>query len=310
MTARFILSLDCEGKWGVADLLNAAFHRDLSDAKLKTAYRDIVVLLDEFAIPATFAFVGAFAQPTAKFRELGDGLRDLAATARDYLGPALADIDHGSRQGWHGEWAVDRVATASTAHEIALHGMTHVPWTDVDDPFIRAELALWRSMSGPVRQSRTFVFPRNAIAHLDRLTDAGIEGYREARRPVSRLHSLLSEFYPWPAPDTDPKSRNGMIAIPAGRFVNWQHGPRQLVPHALSAARAARMLRSADRDHGVVHYWLHPENLASAPATIEVLRDALRLVADLRDHGGCKVMTQAQYCAERRASGRHVMAHL
>lgn len=310
MTARFILSLDCEGKWGVADLLNAAFHRDLSDERLRAAYRDIVDLLDEFAISATFAFVGAFAQPTAKFREIGDGLRELATKAPDYLGPALADLDHGSRQGWHGEWAVDEVSSAVTTHEIALHGMTHVPWADVDDTFIRAELALWRSMSGHVQHSRTFVFPRNSIAHLDRLAEAGIEGYREARPQVSRVRSLLSEFYPWPAPDPDPERQHGMIAIPAGRFVNWQHGPRRLVPRALSAARAARMLRSANRDDGVVQYWLHPENLASAPATIEVLRDVLRLVADLRDRGGCKVMTQAQYCADRRESGRHVMTHL
>ena len=106
MTARFIFSLDCEGKWGVADILNPAFHRDLADEKLKAAYGEILAALDDFAIPATFAFVGAFAQPSAKFAEISDGLRMLAVKAPNYLGPALADIKHGSRQGWHGEWAV------------------------------------------------------------------------------------------------------------------------------------------------------------------------------------------------------------
>ena len=99
-----------------------------------------------------------------------------------------------------------------------------------------------------------------------------------------------------------------MIAIPAGYFVNWQHGPRRIVPRELSARRAAHCLRAAHRDDAVVHYWLHPENVASAPGTIDVLRDLLRLVANLRDRGDCKVVTQAQYCAERREAGRPVAA--
>ena len=299
MPARFILSLDCEGKWGVADILNYAFHRDLTDAKLKAAYGEIIDALDEFEIPATFAFVGAFAQPSARFGEISDGLRALAKSAPDYLAPALVDIDDGSRQGWHGDWAVDRVAVANTKHEIALHGMTHVPWDNVDDAFVDAELEMWKSMSGPVRDSRTFVFPRNAIAHLDQLASSGIVGYREARPTVSRLRSLLSEFNLWAAADPDREDENGIVPIPPGYFINWQHGPRRLVPRSWSARRATHVLNAAKRNNHVAHFWIHPENLASAPATIVVLRDLLKLVAERREHGDCVVLTQAQYCAER-----------
>ena len=301
MTARFILSLDCEGKWGVADILTPEFHCGLTDQKLKSAYGEIVDALDEFAIPATFAFVGAFAQPSAKFAEIGDGLRLMAASAPDYLGPALADINHGSRQGWHGEGAVDRVASARTNHEIALHGMTHVPWSDVDDDFIDAELALWKSMSGPVRDAQTFVYPRNAIAHIDQLSGAGILGYRKARPPISRLGSLLSEFNIWADADPDIADVEGIVPVPAGYFINWLHGPRRLVPRAMSARRAAHVLSTAKRDNAVAHYWIHPENMASAPATIFVLRDLLKLVAEWRERGDCVVLTQAQYCAERKS---------
>lgn len=304
MSARFILSLDCEGKWGVADLLNSAFHRELTDERLRAAYEGIVHALDEFGISATFAFVGAFAQPAARFSEIKDGLRALNEKAPNYLGPALADIDHGSKQGWHGDWAVDRVATAAIGHEIALHGFTHVPWTDVDNAFIHSELALWQSMAGPVRESRTFVYPRNSVAHLDLLADAGIEGYRRARPPISRLRSLASEFNVWTPPDGDPDFADSMIAIPAGYFVNWQHGPRRLVPRLLSSRRASQMLNAADRNNEVVHYWLHPENVASAPGTIEVLRDLLRLVAELREKGRCEVLNQAEYCESRRKARR------
>jgi hypothetical protein len=47
---------------------------------------------------------------------------------------------------------------------------------------------------------------------------------------------------------------------------------------------------------GVVHYWLHPENIASAPATLGLLRMLLREVADAREAGRCEVMTQLDYC--------------
>ena len=62
MPATFILSLDCEGKWGVADHLDAQTHRSLADARLRAAYRDILAALDRYDIAATFAFVGLFAQ--------------------------------------------------------------------------------------------------------------------------------------------------------------------------------------------------------------------------------------------------------
>lgn len=60
MTARFILSLDCEGKWGGADHLTPADHAGLSDQRLRQAYSDNLALLDEFDLPATSAFFGCF----------------------------------------------------------------------------------------------------------------------------------------------------------------------------------------------------------------------------------------------------------
>ena len=310
MPARFILSFDCEGKWGVADILSPAFHSSLTDEKLKAAYGAIVDVLDEFAIPATFAFVGAFAQPSAKFSEISDGLRALAKRVPEYLGPALDDIDHGSQQGWHGDWEVERAATSRTVHEIALHGMTHVPWTDVDAAFVNVELAMWRSMTGPVRGATTVVYPRNAVAHLDLLATAGIEGYREARPSASRMRSLLSEFNIWASADIDRPIKNALVPIPAGFFINWQHGLRRVVPRALSARRAAHVLSTSKRDDGVAHFWIHPENFASAPTTINLLRDLLKLVADRRESGDCVVLTQAQYCAEQQGGGRAPAAFL
>lgn len=302
MAARFILSLDCEGKWGVADHLTRREHDWLSDERLRRAYRQILGVLGEFEVPATFAFVGLFAEPEESFRKLTPAIAQLAARAPDYLGPALLDSREGSRQGWHGSWAIDAVANASVRHEIALHGVTHVPWTSQRRDFFVEELALLRELSSPVTDAKTFVFPRNAVAHLELLGSAGFEGYRSAPRRRGRARSLLSEFNLWSAPECDfQSSKAGLVAIPAGFFVNWRHGVRRLVPRWLSRARFRRLLDDGESG-GVIHAWMHPENIASAPESLNVLRNVIRLVASKRDSGRCVPMTQIDYVRSFRSS--------
>ena len=295
MTApTFILSLDCEGRWGIADRPAAATAQFLDDEPLKRAYQGTLALLDELRISATFAFVGLFAESKAGFDRIRPGLDALAAAGSDYLAAALKRTDEG-REGWHGAWAVDAVGSAKTSHEIALHGITHQPWGEIDRELAEAELALHSELSSPARKARTFIAPRNQVGHVDLLKSIGIEGYREAppRRP--RAVSLLSEFNLLQRAQRYPRRRDdGLVAIPSGFFVNTAGGPRRLVPPALTKLRARRMLDSA-ADGEVVHFWLHPENIAAAPGTLDTLRAILTLVADRRERGRCEVLTQLDY---------------
>lgn len=295
MPARFILSLDCEGKWGMADLLSTDIHTTLNDARLQTAYRDVLAVLDEYSIPATFAFVGLFGESAEKFASLRPEIERLAALAPAYLNPALADIDHGSRQGWHGDWAVDAVASARTVHEIGLHGCSHIPFSWLNEAGLEAERALFDRLSSPVRDAVTFIYPRNLVAHVDRLSDFGQLGYRLAPPPRSRVASLMSELNVFSPPERDPPPATP-VRIPAGYFVNWQHGPRRLAPIALSVYRMRRMMEAAVSRDAVVHMWLHPENIASAPRTMILLRAMVSLAARYRDAGRCEIITQQDYC--------------
>jgi peptidoglycan/xylan/chitin deacetylase (PgdA/CDA1 family) len=293
--ARFILSLDCEGKWGVADALARTHRRDLADNVLRRAYGLILSLLDEYQIEATFAFAGAFSQSAAEFARIRPEIERLSRIAPDYLVPALRDIDEAHGSGWHGRHLVDAVVDARTAHEVALHGVTHVPWTRMDDHFAEAEMRLFETLEGPVRDSRTFVYPRNLVAHTKILAAHGFEGFRTARPRRSRLSSLLAEFNLLEAPE-QPLRGNGIAPIPAGFFLNWRSGLRRLVPSALTCLRARKLLDSASLTGGVVHYWLHPENVATAPDTLALLHSLIRDVAIRRDAGHCEVMTQLGYC--------------
>jgi plasmid stabilization system protein ParE len=61
------------------------------------------------------------------------------------------------------------------------------------------------------------------------------------------------------------------------------------------------MLNRAEKTGRIVHYWLHPENVASAPATLSSLRDIVETAARMRDAGRCEILTQRSYCRTERS---------
>lgn len=284
----FILSLDCEGKWGVADHLTPDHPRTLGDASLQRAYRAIREVFDRYEVAATYAIVGLFGATRSHLDALDH--RAVSATL-PYARAAMDDLARGQVDGWHAPWLGEVIHARD---EWALHGVTHTPFDQLDDRQVEAEFALLPDNF----PAETFVYPRNRVAHRDRLPQHGVGGYRESLQR-SRIANLAAEFFPFTAADAHPDAaRDGEpIAIPAGQFVNWRSGPRNFVPRALSRLRARHLIEDAIARGGVAHYWTHPENVASAPATLENLEDVVALAAQYRDAGKIDILTQAQYCA-------------
>ena len=284
MPGIFILSLDCEGKWGVADQLTEIHCEHLGDIRLNEAYRAVVSLLDEFGISATFAF-------TELFTLSSDQLLALPweeITARlPYTQRAFSDFRKGLFEGWSAPWAKDMV---SFHHEVGCHGVTHTPWDLMDTSQARFELSL-----APATGRRTFVFPRNKVAHVALLEQAGFKGYRLCPPPRSRVASLASEFDKSVLADRHPPIGHPQ-PIPAGYFINWRSGLRKIVPPAWTRLRARNILQNAALSNGVAHFWTHPENIASAPSTLANLRAILEEAVILRATGQIVCLTQEQYC--------------
>lgn len=284
MAGIFVLSLDCEGKWGLADQLTPAHNTYFSEPRLRDAYATVVGLLDSFDINATFAFTSLF---TLTPDELSGLPIDMMYDRLPYTRSALRDFRNGLFQGWSAPWARDMV---KSRHEIGCHGVTHTPWDCMDDEQAAFELSLV-----PLEVNQTFVFPRNRVGHLPLLARAGFKGYRCAPKARSRVRSLMSEFAilasaePFPPPATP-------LSIPAGYFINWRSGLRQVVPATVTRMRVRHILEDAVRTNGVAHFWTHPENIASAPATATNFRIVLEEAARLRAEEGLVCLTQAQYC--------------
>jgi len=304
MPGTFILSLDCEGKWGMADHLTADHDAWLTTARLKQAYRQLLDLFGTYRIDATFAFVMAFLLTPAEQREHEDLFQDQPIDGRNWLRNFRTAQADGRMEGWTLPELLDMVR-AEGGHEVGAHGFSHLPLDPavVSREVVRHEIAAAATIAAEKNIAlQTFIYPRNLIGYPEEMRHQGYVGFRDRLRVpagrVGRMTNLLSEFNIAEEPQPHAAAAD-LIAIPSGFFFNWRSGPRRFLPKAVTVLRWKRLLDKAAADGGVVHLWLHPHNIISGPETFEVLADVVALVADLRDRGLLEVVTQERYCASR-----------
>lgn len=294
----FVMSLDCEGKWGMADGLQPYHHRLLTSERLAGAYRQLLGMLERHGLAATFAFVMAFVLSEAERRRFA--MLDHKNNPDDpWLKHYWTSLAAGQGDGWHLPEALEMVREAGV-HEIASHSFCHRPLGDksLDAAGAATELEA-AAQAARLKQVelRTLVFPRNEVGNLPAVRAAGYLGYRQRlERRGGRLAALLEEFDTRRGPQPARAAVDGLVPIPAGHFFNWRFGLRKLVPPAVTVARWRRQLERCARDGGVVHLWLHPHNLITGPSTAPVLDRVLGEVARLRDAGRIAVLTQRDYC--------------
>jgi hypothetical protein len=199
---------------------------------------------------------------------------------------------------------------------VGSHNFSHVI---VDDPgcspeVFAAELAAAREVAVPLGvELRSFVYPRNAIAHLDTLAAAGFAGYR-GRRPAPpfaalsgwrRKAALLADrVRPRPGsavlPEHDP---SGLWNIPQTYLFSPATAGRRLPP-AVWARRPIGRLRQAARERSLFHLWFHPYNVTADPErALDALDRICRVAAQLRDRGRLDVVTMGDLAARLGTAG-------
>lgn len=305
-----IVSLDCEGKWGMADRADSIYERMLTDEALEKAYRTLVDLFARFDIPATFAFVMAFVLDEEERRTCASLLRDVPIAGSNWLAAYRGAQERRHLSGWHQPRSFDFVQ-GDGRHEIASHSFSHLPFDEreISEDDARHEL---RSADHVAKRKgvilETLVYPRNVVGYVHLLPEFGIRGYRDRlpRRSgwQGRMGALFSEFNvnEWPQP-CQPPTGDRPIRIPSGYFFNWRFGLRRSIPKWVTMQRWGRLLRTAGERGEVAHLWFHPHNIITGPETLDVLTNVLRDAAQLRYQGRLSIVTQAQYCRALHANG-------
>jgi len=300
--ARFILSFDCEGKWGMADDVAMASNNPINGDSLTKAYTQIFEILERHKIAATFALVGLFAGGYEQYVDSRGELLD-SEPHRDWLKVPERSFAAGFQDGWFYPELVNQIKARGN-HEIASHSFTHLPLHNggVAEKSFLTELKFvnqWKAQNSV--ELSTFIYPRNQIKFEEQLSNFDFLGYRQCdiqnSAYANRFQILQDECNIGRKSDKHSVSTRP-IAIPPGTFLNWRHGPRRIIPKWVTLKRWSNVLDHAVFSGGVAHLWLHPHNLITARGQVELFEDAISRVANAQNSGLINSVTQAEYCKE------------
>ncbi len=300
-----VISLDFELAWGSFD---HAYGPELLAMARWTHDEGGPLLLDQLTrngLSATWATVGLL---------MGERLEDAAAltpwktpAGRDWFSFVPVGATEESAPEWFAASFVRRLLAARPRQEVGFHGYSHVILGDPRLPAARAREELLRCAELARRhglERPSFVFPRNSIGHLGELRAAGVLAYRGADElPVAPRHRLLRRLYmvgadlAGLAPSlTVPRDEAGLVNVPGSLMVRYLQGWRRRIPDASRLRRLrAGLRRLAASQGGILHVWLHPENLYfERPRLERVLAAFHEEAGELAAQGRIEVLTMGE----------------
>jgi hypothetical protein len=279
----------------MADEPGIAHDTILNDHSLQKCYEHLFRLLERFKIPATFAVVGLFVAGEEETVEYLRSSQDDLVRSK-WLGVLRDAISTRRVDGWFFR-DLPRMVIDAGVHELASHGYSHLPFTSpgFNGQHANIELGHMRDLGIRNRWSiSSMVFPRNQVAYAKELPRYGILRYRDSAVGGSytqRIQSLLGELNPWTCSDAVPQATD---LVAAGRFLNWRHGIRRLVPAAITVRRWRSIMMHAERSGGCAHLWFHPHNLITGHQQWDLLEAVLRETQSMIREGRLQVRTFSQ----------------
>jgi hypothetical protein len=267
----FMFTLDTEIAWGMKGDKN--WQKEFENTR--QVVDGLLKLLDKYQISATWAFVGEL------MREGDDRL-------------------------YHAPEMLKSVMDCSTPQEIGCHSFSHPVMDDAafmaDDMDKELSSCVETAKSVGV-ELKSFVFPQNKIAHIDRLSRFGFVCYRGkdkswyAKFPkfLNKLAHVVDEYLLIAPPTGTPVRRGEVLEIPGGYFYPHKRGWAKLLPVSFRVRKAVKGLRKASDKRQIFHLWTHPFNLASDPKELlHGLETIFKEVAQMREKGQIEVRTMKQ----------------
>jgi hypothetical protein len=290
MSGALCISIDLELAWGMWDVPSAAYDRRCAE-KERAVVGALLALFASRSVPATWAVVG-------RLLDASDGVPETA-------GPA-ARI-------WYAPDLVEAIRAAAPGHDVGSHSFAHVYFQELDRERLRADLQAARRIHERHGLPFTsFVFPRNQVAHLDLLAEAGVKVFRgadvgwheTARRRLGRTPGRAANFaerlLPLAPPVVEPRSHvGGLVELPGSMLLFGRDGALLRLIHPELTLRKVKLgLHSAARDGRVFHLWFHPANFYTrTEEQLRLLDGILDEACALRERGALEIRTMASYAA-------------
>src|SRR6202048_1125339 len=304
-----VISLDLELSWGTFDL---SFDEDL--LKMARWTHDIGVpnLLNHLThngLSATWALVGAMMYPS-----LPDVSRLPEVNYPHFSEPWFSYVpkvgDELAHPEWFGARLVEMIKSANPEQEIGFHSFSHVPFGWPGMTRERA-IAEYRHCAQTARElgipTTSFVFPRNLVAFLSDLRDAGFTCFRDvdelpvrfASDKLTSLCMIWADLAGLTPRMIEPSLKEGMVSIPGSLLIRYAAGWRKYIPDSSRLRRLRKGLERVRRSGGVFHVWFHPENLyAEWPRLENVVARFLEDLGALVRNGDLRCLTMGQLASE------------
>ena len=304
-----VISLDLELSWGMFDL-------SFDDHLLKMARwthdvgaPNLLNHLTRNGLSATWAVVGAMMR--ASLPDVS-GLPEVRYPhfSKPWFTYVPKEGDELTHPEWFGARLVDMIRRAKPQQEIGFHSFSHVP-------FGLAGMTRERAVAEYVHCVQTakelgiattsFVFPRNSVAYLRELRDAGFTCFRDvdelpvrfAIETLTGLGMICADFLGLSPCMIEPSLREGLVSIPGSLLIRYAAGWRKYIPDASRLRRLRKGLERARRNGGVFHVWFHPENLyAEWPRLENVVARFLDELGILVRNGDVRCLTMGQLAHE------------
>ncbi|HEY6944876.1 MAG TPA: hypothetical protein VI431_07025 [Candidatus Acidoferrum sp.] len=306
-----VISLDLELSWGSFDL-------SFDDSVLRMARwtHDIGVprLLNHLTsngLSATWAVVGAMMRsslpdvselPEVKFPHF----------SKPWFSYVPRQGDETTHPEWFGPSLVEMIRTAKPEQEIGFHSFSHVPFGLQGMTRERA-IAEYRYCAQVARElgisATSFVFPRNLVAYLRDLRDAGFDCFRDvdvlplrfASRTLTSLAMIWADFIGLSPRLIEPSFKEGLVSIPGSLMIRYAAGWRRYIPDSSRLRRLRKGLERVRENGGVFHVWFHPENLyAEWPRLENVVTRFLEELGNCVRNGDVRCLTMRQLAREFR----------
>ena len=307
-----VISLDLELSWGTFDL---SFNENVMKMARWTHDVGAPNLLNHLTrngLSATWAVVGAM---------MRDALPDVSGLPEvkypRFAKPWFTYVPREGNESTHPEWfgasLVEKIRNAQPKQEIGFHSFSHVPFASPGITHERAS-AEFRYCAQTAKNlglaTTSFVYPRNLVAYLPELREAGFICFRDVDElaigsPQSKLGSLYmvcADFLGLAPRVVEPSVKEGLVAIPGSLLIRYAAGWRKYIPDTSRLRRLRKGLERVRREGGVFHVWFHPENLyAEWPRLEDVVARFLEELGARARNGDVRCITMGQLAAEFRA---------
>jgi peptidoglycan/xylan/chitin deacetylase (PgdA/CDA1 family) len=286
------ISIDVEAAWGIWDKPSEAYHARCARHEGEIV-RALVALFDRFGVSATWAIVG-------RLLELDEG--------------AARSTPHGAAI-WYAPEVVEAVRAARTLQDIGSHSYAHVYFGQTPREALRSDLAAARRVHDRHGLPfASFVFPRNQVANVDLLREAGVRvfrsvdhGWHQAVRErlgtgAGRVANLADKMLPIPPAVVEPivlRVEGGeVVELPSSMLLMARNGLRRAVHPASVVAKARLGLAAARRSGGAFHLWFHPSNFYyDMERQLAILGDIVEAAARMRDCGQIDIRPMSSFAA-------------